>query len=111
MEWRLVVVLLPLVAHTENGHGPRVLDLEQRHVPGILERNDQLAQKRTTGTSDGFAARERKDFQYFNRLGNRGLGMFGRRNILVKQEIEQPQEVLVRFQCEADSETAHVVRM
>jgi hypothetical protein len=92
-----VVVLLPLAPHRENGHAPRLLDFEQRRIAGIPERNDQFAQEWTTGTSDGLAALERKDFQPFNRFGERGLGALGCGYVLLKKEVEQSQEVLLRL--------------
>jgi hypothetical protein len=52
-----VVVVLPLVVHGRDGHGPPVDDLEQRHVAGVSERDDQLAQE---GARADLAAREGK---------------------------------------------------
>jgi hypothetical protein len=69
-----VVVLLPLVARGEDSHRPRALYLEQCDVPRPAEGNDQFAEKGTDATAYGFAAREWKDFQQFDHLGNRSLG-------------------------------------
>jgi len=41
-----VVVIFALVSHRQHGDGLAVFDLEQRHVAGAAERNQQLAQER-----------------------------------------------------------------
>lgn len=92
----LVVVFFPLVAHGDNGYGARVFDLEQRHVAGTPEGNGRFAQKGAAGTAAGLAAGERKDFQQFDRLGNRGLGLLERGSplvslgVLIKRRLASP---------------------
>ena len=45
--WRgdSVVVVFELVAHHQDGHRRRILDLEQGDVDAVAERNQQLAQE------------------------------------------------------------------
>jgi len=52
-----VVVVFALMTHRRDRHGPLIDDLEQRHVPGMAERDDQLAQE---GARPDLSTRERE---------------------------------------------------
>src|SRR5512141_1319236 len=82
----LVVVLFPLGADRENRYGARAFDLEQRHVAGLPERDDQLAQEWVPWTADGLAAGEGKHFQHFDRLGHCNPGPLCRVEIAIEKE-------------------------
>jgi len=64
-----VVIVFALVPYGENRDGLVIVDLEQRHVSGSTERNDQFAQERVARR--GLAAAERRKLQ----TAERGLDL------------------------------------
>jgi len=101
-----VVILLALVAYGEDRDVAGIVDLEQRHVPGIAKRNDEFPQQRPVARP-GLAAGERRVFeQREGRLDCRH-GAFRGWQVALDHECLQPLEVLDGLEREANAVTAH----
>src|SRR3989338_2736778 len=95
-----MVIVFPLMAHGNYGHGFLVLDLEQRNIAGAAKRNHQFAQKGIFG--NGLAAGERKLLQQLNTCGDGLARVLGGLRILLGQEGKEPFQILFGFQSVAN---------